>query len=167
LKSIEKRKERGLEIQEKGKQPEPPPPSAFRPKPAQLAARTPLTGGSHLSAPRPARTLASSLPSQWDCPVSFVARSRALLVRLVPFLLNRSAHGVRPRGQPVPTSPRPTHASRALGEDPAHSLSLPLPHIRALPALALTQPQRPPVVASSFRRRRWTSTSALATVSFA
>jgi hypothetical protein len=36
------------------------------------------------------------------------------------------------------------HVARALGEDPAHSLSLPLPHICALPALALTQLHPPP-----------------------
>jgi hypothetical protein len=34
---------------------------------------------------------------------------------------------------PVPTSARPAHVARALGKDPAHSLSSPLPHIRASP----------------------------------
>jgi hypothetical protein len=34
---------------------------------------------------------------------------------------------------PVPTSARPAHVARALGKDLAHSLSSPLPHIRAPP----------------------------------
>jgi hypothetical protein len=51
---------------------------------------------------------------------------------------------VRPCGQSTPTSPRPAHVTRVLGEDPEHSLSSPLPHIRSFPALALTQPQRRP-----------------------
>ena len=54
------------------------------------------------------------------------------------------AHGVHPRGQRAPTSPRPAHVTRVLGEDPAHSLSSPLHHIRSFPAIALTQPQRCP-----------------------
>jgi hypothetical protein len=44
--------------------------------------------------------------------------------------------------RPAPMSPRPAHVARALGKDPAHSLSSPLPHILALPTFALTQPQR-------------------------
>jgi hypothetical protein len=89
LKSIEKRKEKGLEIQEKRK-------------------ATPW------SSSRPARSLASSLPAQWDRPVNSVARlranalagSRALPVRSVPFLCNRRAHGVFPLSRPhdPPTS---------------------------------------------------------------
>jgi hypothetical protein len=36
--------------------------------------------------------------------------------------------------KPAPMSARPAHVARALGKDPAHSLSSPLPHIRAPPS---------------------------------
>jgi hypothetical protein len=52
----------------------------------------------------------------------------------------------RPWRAPVPSDSRPCPhnpptSPQALGKDPTHSLSSPVPHIRAFTALALTQPQ--------------------------
>jgi hypothetical protein len=99
---------------------------ARSPSPSLLSGTTP-------SAPRPARPRVPSLTRGPYCqthPLPCNCRARA--------------HGVRPCGQSAPMSPRPVHVTRVLGEDPEHSLSSPLPHIRSFPTLALTQPQRRP-----------------------
>jgi hypothetical protein len=109
---------------------------------------------------RLARSLTLSLSAQWNRPVSIAPRSpvrsladsRSPLVRPLPSPATvvpiACARAVKPH-------PRPAHVARALGEDPMHSLSLSMPHICSLPALALTQSQRrhpppppPPVVIS-------------------
>jgi hypothetical protein len=96
--------------------------------PASTGKRAPPVG----AVPRSLALLLSLCPV--DYPISTVARSRvpalagswALPVRPALFLRNRHAHGMRPRCQ------TPAHVARALSKGPAHSLSSPLPHIRAL-----------------------------------
>jgi hypothetical protein len=117
-------------------------------------ASPPLIGGPRLSAPSRARSLS---PSPSRCPVGLIcwrqlfsharpilslshgprslarppvrspalADSWALPIRPALFLCNGRAHGVRPRRQTH------AHVARALGKDPAHSPSPPMPHIRA------------------------------------
>jgi hypothetical protein len=124
-----------------------------------------------------ARSLASSLSGQWDCPISAVARSRApafagsqaLPVRLVPSPATAAPMAcapctVKPRPRPRPTT-RPRRSSAQVKTSRPPPLNLPLPLIRSVPALALTQSIASPPL--SFRRPHRVSIVASVTVSFA